>query len=151
MAKRKPINPKKVLNDILPMPGLPPAAPTPPPAEAPSAPAAPEYKAPVNPGEKLYKIIENPPPRPSVNAFLDHWFAQRGGPAQFALELSKEFDAAEAGTLVRSQIVQLIVRSMKVADTKEGANDDLGMVSDADLERLLGELGNRLLGDAGGG
>lgn len=143
MAKRKPISPKKVLNDILPMPGV-----TPPPAEAPSAPAVPEYKAPVNPGEKLYSIIANPPPRPSVNAFLDHWFAQRGGPAQFALELSQEYDAAEAGSLVRSQIVQLVVRSMKVADTKEGANDDLGMVSDADLERLLGELGTKLLADA---
>ena len=51
--------------------------------------------------------------------------------------------------MVRSQIVALIMRSMKVTDGKEGAHDDLGMVSDADLERLLGELGEKLLADAG--
>lgn len=98
--------------------------------------------------ERLRQIVANPPPRPSVNAFLDHWFAISGGPAQFALDLRQEFDAAEPGSLVRSQIIQLIVRSMKVADTKEGALDELGLITDDDLERRLKDIGDRLLDQA---
>lgn len=145
-ARRKPISPATVLNDILKMPGLETQAPPPDPTVAPAAPV-PEYKFTPAP-ERLRQIVANPPPRPSTQAFLDHWFAIRGGPAQFALDLSQEYDAAEPGSLVRTQIIQVVMRSMKVTDGKEGANDELGMVSDADLEKMLGELGAKLLADA---
>lgn len=144
--KRKPTDPAAVLNTILKLPGLPTAEP---PAGAPSPPPDPEYKFTPQP-EKLREIVKNPPARPSTQAFLDHWFALRGGPAQFALDLCIEYDAAAPGSLVRSQIVQVIFRSMKTTDAEQGRNDDLGMVSDADLERLLTELGTKLLKDAEG-
>lgn len=139
MAKRKPIDAKKALATILPTPGA---------GAAPPTPAGVKVTPP--PAERLRKLVENPPPRPSLQAFLDHWFAVRGGPAQFALDLCQEFDAAEPGSLVRSQITQLVLRSMKVADAKEGALDELGLISDADLERQLAQLGAKLVADAGG-
>lgn len=144
-AKRKPISPATVLNDILQMPGL--STQAPPPGPAPAGAMVPEYKFTPKP-EKLREIVANPPPRPSTQAFLDHWFAIRGGPAQFALDLCKEYDAADPGSLVRTQIIQVVMRSMKVTDGKEGSHDDLGMISDADLEKMLGELGTKLLKDA---
>lgn len=144
-ARRKPISPATVLSDILKMPGL--ETQSPPPGPAPPSALVPEYKFTPAP-EKLRQIVANPPPRPSTQAFLDHWFAIRGGPAQFALDLCREYDAAEPGSLVRTQIIQVVMRSMKVTDGKEGSHDDLGMVSDADLEKMLTQLGAKLLADA---
>lgn len=118
-----------------------------PPASPPTAEAPPTVRLAPR-AETLRKIVENPPPRPSVQAFLDHWFALRGGPAQFALDLCREYDAAEAGSQIRQRIVEIVMRSMKVADTKDGSLDELGLVSDADLDRLLESTGNRLVFEA---
>jgi hypothetical protein len=135
---RKPKKPteaaKAALASILPMPGVAHGQP----------PAEPEVKVTPPKAEHLRKLVANPPPRPSLQAFLDHWFAVRGGPAQFALDLCQEFDAADPGSLVRSQITTLVLRSMKVADAKEGALDELGLLSDADLDRQLALLGEKL-------
>lgn len=120
------------------------------PDPAPASPAAepaPTFKITPKP-DALRKLVENPPPRPSVNAFLDHWFAIRGGPAKFAQELSDEFDEAEPGSLVRTQIIQLVMRSMKVADAKEAGLDELGLVTDADLFRMIDDLGKKIVADS---
>jgi hypothetical protein len=143
MAKRKPIDAKKAISSLLPPPGT---DPTP---AAPSSDPTTAYKITAKP-EQLRAIVSNPPPRPSVQAFLDHWFAIRGGPAQFAADLCQEYDAASPGSLVRSQIIQLVVRSMKVADTKEGSMDELGLVTDADLDRLLETVGQKLVTEGAG-
>jgi len=119
----------------------------PPPAGADPDPATVTFRLTPKP-EVLRKIVENPPPRPSVQAFLDHWFALRGGSAQFARDLCQEYDAADPGSMIRSQIIQLVVRSMKVADVKEGSMDELGLVTDADLDRLIDTVGDKIVADA---
>lgn len=122
-GSRKPIDPAKVLADVIPPAFSPPA-----PKERP----------------RLARIVENPPPRPSLEAFLDHYFAASGGPAAVALELRREYEAAEAGSQIRSRIMELVIRSLKSADGKQGGLDELGILSDADLMRLADERERKL-------
>lgn len=130
------------LADILPMPGLKNEAA--PPAD-PAAVLVAAKPVLIDRNEQLRKIVENPPPRPSSAAFLDHWFALRGGPAQFALDLCREYDAAEPGTQVRQRIIELVMRTMNLTDKKDGANDDMGLLTDDDLFRMMRTVGERIL------
>jgi hypothetical protein len=107
----------------------------------PAAPAPPERP-------RLKRLVENPPPRPSLEAFLDHYFAVAGGPAKVALELRQEYEAAEPGSQIRSRIMELLVRSLKSADGKQGGLDDMGILSDQDIERMLEEREKKLLAEA---
>lgn len=141
-TRKKPVATKAAadaLASILPMPGV---TPTPPPAGEPPPAAKPVL---LDRSEQLRKIVENPPPRPSTAAFLDHWFALSGGPAQFALDLRIEYDAAPAGSQIRQRIIEVVMRAMGQTDKKEGETDNLGLISDDDLFRMLQQVGERIL------
>jgi len=51
--------------------------------------------------------------------------------------LHDEFTAAAPGSLVRQRILDIIFRATKHVDDKRGPRDDLGALSDEDLEREL--------------
>ena len=97
--------------------------------------------------EQLLEIVKDPPPRPSTAAFLDHWFALCGGPAQFALDLRKEYLAAPSGSQIRQRIIEVVMRGMNLTDKKEGASDDMGLLTDDDLFRMMKVVGSRILAD----
>ena len=126
-GSRKAIDPAKVLADV-----IPPAFPPPAPPERP----------------RLKRLVENPSPRPSLEAVLDHYFALAGGPAKFALELRQEYEAAEPGSQIRSRILDLILRLVQRGDAAGGALDDMGILSEDDLNRLIDERERRLVDQA---
>lgn len=128
------------LASILPMPGV--THPEPPPAGEPPQAVKPVL---LDRSEQLLELVKDPPPRPSTAAFLDHWFALSGGPAQFALDLRIEYNAAPPGSQIRQRIIEVVMRAMGQTDKKEGEADNLGLITDDDLFRMLKQTGERIL------
>lgn len=86
----------------------------------------------------LVEAVKNPPIRPSLDAFVDHFFLIAGGPAEVARMLFDEFNAAAQGSLIRQRILDTVLRSLKKNDEGgKGLADDLGILSDDDLARVI--------------
>lgn len=94
---------------------------------------------------KLKDLVGAPPPRPSLESFLDHFFQIAGGPRKVAKMLYDEWNSAAPGSLMRTRIGETILRNLKAADSRAKPMDDLGILSDEDIERFLNEREQRLI------
>lgn len=72
---------------------------------------------------------------PQLAEVAAHFFAQAGGPRQVAKMLYHEFRKAKQGSVVRQRILDMILRVTRFANEKNGPRDDMGMLSEGDLER----------------
>lgn len=91
------------------------------------------------PTKTLKESVKAPPPRPSLDAFLDHFFLIAGGPQQVAQMMFDEFRSAPAGSQIRGRVMETVLRTLKSADAKHKATDDLSIITDEDLERLMAD------------
>lgn len=113
---------------------------SPPPPDPPAPPKKSHKKKPT-----LREVVESPPPRPTLDAVLDHFFALAGGPAKVANMMLREFDAAAAGSQVRQRILEALLRGLKASDAKGNPADDAGVLSDQDLERQIAVREQRIV------
>lgn len=121
-------DPSDVIRQLLPpLEAVPPA---PPPADRPKR---------KRPSKTLRENVKAPPPRPSLDAFLDHFFLIAGGPQQVAQMMFDEFRSAPGGSQIRGRIMETVLRTLKSADAKHKNADDLSIITDEDLERLMAE------------
>lgn len=81
-------------------------------------------------------LVAAPPSRPSSDAFLDHFFAHAGGPEAVAKLLWDEFLSSPAGSMLRQRTLELVLRQLERSERNKGIWDDIGHLSDADLDRL---------------
>jgi hypothetical protein len=72
-----------------------------------------------------------------------HFFSLMGGPSGFARELHHEFLASKAGGLVRFKILDLVLQCQRFITPKDALKEELGLLTEADLERVHQEALNR--------
>lgn len=77
---------------------------------------------------------------PQLTEFAEHFIRLRGGPVAVARMLSEEWDNAPRGGVVRSRIMDLLLRVWKIVDTKSLSREELELVSTEDLERMFGQM-----------
>ncbi len=82
---------------------------------------------------------------PQVSEIASHAIHLMGGPQGFAKNLMTEYKAAKAGSVVRMRILEFILRATKFANEAAGITGDLGLVSEADLERIVTERIDKVL------
>ena len=74
---------------------------------------------------------------PRLCEFAEHFIRLRGGPESVAKMLSREWDEAPPGGLVRSRIMDLLFKFWKVGGDKSIDPDSLEHLSSKDLEETL--------------
>jgi hypothetical protein len=85
--------------------------------------------------------------QPDLAALVGHFFRHAGGEAAVARMLFDEYRDSPPGGVVRQRILDMILRATKFANDKEAPTDDLGSLSEDDLERELTELIGEAVGD----
>lgn len=74
---------------------------------------------------------------------FDYFVQACGGEYAYAMLLKQNFDAAEDGSLAKAKIFELVMRLGKINEHQE-KNEDLGIMSEDDLSKLLSHLVNRI-------
>lgn len=70
----------------------------------------------------------------------EHFIEEAGGPRRMARMLFDEWEASKPGSIARVRIMQVISSVWRYAtETTSSTADDLGLVSEEDLERLINE------------
>lgn len=76
---------------------------------------------------------------PHLSELAEHFIRLRGGPYNVAKMLSQEWDTAPAGGVVRQRILEMLLRVWKSSDEQQKVIEDLGLLSEEDLEKLFQE------------
>lgn len=87
--------------------------------------------------EKLAAVVRGQARDPRLAEVAYHFVALCGGPKGFADILQQEFKKADAGSVVRQRIMDMVLRSLKIANDQTPATSDLSQLTDEDLEREL--------------
>lgn len=77
----------------------------------------------------------SPPERADLDAVAQHFAVFAGGAQGMAKLLHEEYLAAEPGSPTRARVMEMMLRTFGKLDGR--ATDDLSVMSDEDLERLL--------------
>lgn len=113
MAKKKPASPE---------PGLPLASP---------------------PGKHLEQVkeslLQGTATLPHLSELAEHFIRLQGGPQAVALMLKREWDEANPGSIVRARILEMLLRTWKIAEDKSENLSDLGLLTKQDLDREIEE------------
>lgn len=99
------------------------------------------------PAEKVYQskplkakdAMADAAPAPTTEALVVAFMTYAGGPSKFAQLLYNEFNAAPAGGIVRSRILETLMRGMAKIDSDKNPLANLGHLSDEDLDRIIAE------------
>lgn len=78
--------------------------------------------------------------QPDLAKLVAHFFKNAGGEGAVAKMLYDEFVAAPPGGIARQRIMDMILRGLKWANESEAPQDDLGILTEDDLERELDQL-----------
>lgn len=78
--------------------------------------------------------------QPDLAKLVTHFFHQAGGEREVAKMLYREFVDAQEGSIVRQRILDMVLRALKFTNEQDPPEDDLGILSDADLDRELNEI-----------
>lgn len=89
--------------------------------------------------EKIRGMIHSKKPLPHLSELAEHFIDVSGGARAVATVLHTELQKAPEGGITRTRILALLAQVWKYASQTEGKLDNLGLLSEADLERLLDE------------
>ena len=78
--------------------------------------------------------------QPDLARLTAAFFERAGGERNVANFLYEEFAASPPGGIVRQRILDMILRHLKWVNEKNAPVDDLGTLSDEDLDRELAQL-----------
>lgn len=85
---------------------------------------------------------------PDLAKMFAHFFDICGGERSVATLLYGEFTNAKEGSMTRQRLLDMIVRGLARLASKQTEDDDLGVLSEEDLERELLELADGVETDA---
>lgn len=74
---------------------------------------------------------------PKLSELVQHFFDLAGGERAVAKMLLDEYRSEKCSPNVRSRIMDVILRALQFANAKEPSRDDLGNLSEEDIEREL--------------
>lgn len=74
---------------------------------------------------------------PKISELVQHFFDLAGGERAVAKMLLDEYRSEKCSAHVRSRILDVILRSLQFANARETPRDDLGNLSEEDLETEL--------------
>lgn len=95
--------------------------------------------------DKIRGMVHSRKPLPHLSELAEHFIDVSGGPRAVANILHQELNDAPKGGIVRTRILALLAQVWKYASTTEGKLDNLGLLNEGDLERLLEERLRRLV------
>lgn len=75
---------------------------------------------------------------PDLKSVICEFMRIRGGAPGVARMLSREYNKAKTGSMVRSMILQMILQGAKAVGMKESSKDT-GMMSEMDIDRKIQE------------
>lgn len=78
--------------------------------------------------------------QPDLGRFLSAFFRQAGGEEAVAVMMYDEFVNAKPGSIVRQRILDMILRSTRTLQADTLDMDDLGVLSEEDLQRELDRI-----------
>lgn len=84
---------------------------------------------------KLLDLVHGHKP-PTVEEFLEHFFNAAGGPKLVAKMLYTEFLSARPGSMLRTRVLEMIVRALKYNEGKD-KTVEMGLLDDNDLESMI--------------
>ena len=85
--------------------------------------------------DAVKKVLAGEGHDPHVAEIVGYFIEWAGGTRKFAKLLMDEYRNPDATPATRQRILDCILRSMKWANEQQGGTDDLGMMSNEDLER----------------
>jgi len=74
---------------------------------------------------------------PKISELVQHFFDLAGGERAVAKMLIDEYRSDKCSPNVRSRILDMILKSLQFANSRENGPDDLGNLSEEDIEREL--------------
>lgn len=77
---------------------------------------------------------------PDLAKLVSHFFDICGGEQSVARLLYQEFVAADPGSLARQRILDMLFRCLAKVTDRTPPDDDMGVLTDGDLEREILEL-----------
>lgn len=92
----------------------------------------------------LQKAVHGEISDPQLAELVSHFFSIAGGPRQVARMLWDEYQVAKAGSLIRNRILDMILRVTRYANEKAPPVNDLGMLSEKDLDQEIESLISQL-------
>lgn len=84
-------------------------------------------------------LLQGPAGLPHLSELAEHFIRLQGGPQAVALMLANEWKAAPPGSIARARILEMLLRTWKVAEEKTDHLADLGLLSKQDLDREIDE------------
>jgi hypothetical protein len=85
----------------------------------------------------LVKMAESRDNLPHLSELLEHFIRFAGGPQALAKMLWDETRASPAGGVVRQRNLDMVTRMWRQVAAGTARSDDLGLISEADIEREL--------------
>lgn len=92
--------------------------------------------------QELQEALLSPPERADLDSVAQHFASIAGGARAMAQLLYDEYRAAEPGSPVRARVMEMMMRSLGKLEGK--ATDDLGLLTDADLQKLFADTVKRI-------
>jgi hypothetical protein len=80
---------------------------------------------------------------PTVEEFLEHFFRAAGGPKLVAKMLFTEFQSAKPGSMLRTRVLEMVVRALRYNEGKD-KTVEMGLLSDDDLDDMIDQKMNNL-------
>ncbi len=90
------------------------------------------------------KAIAQGAEAPRMEDVVAHFFHAVGGPRAFARVLHEEFMSAKPGSLIRSRVLDMVLRSLKFSNERAPNLGDLSLMGDEDLARAAEEIMGRM-------
>ncbi len=88
------------------------------------------------PGRTVESLLTQPD-KVDLDSIAQHFVKLAGGPGAIAKLLYDEYRSADDGSPVRARIMEMILRAFTKLESKNSIPDDLSVMSDDDLERVL--------------
>lgn len=89
------------------------------------------------PSDRIREALLTPPDKVDLDSIAQHFVKLAGGPGAIAKLLYDEYTAADDGSPVRARIMEMILRAFTKLEGRGAVLDDLSMLDDNDLERIL--------------
>lgn len=93
-------------------------------------------------------MVQKDRPDPRLAEVAYHFIHLANGPKGFAKELYQEFKKAKSGSVTRQRIMDMILRSLKIANDQDPKTSDLSILSQEDIDRELHDLIGKVDTDA---
>lgn len=99
----------------------------------------------------LTKALREDYSLPHLSELAEHFVSVAGGPQAVAKLMYDEYMAAPMGGLVRTRILDLLMRVWKFGTETVGDTDNLGLLSEDDLDQMLMKVVQRAQASMGEG